>query len=108
MVDAQPEFETSDNVGTTDEFTGTVGVSPIQIPSVAGNDIEEISIRCRVDQPNNRRLEFSFDGVNYFRLKVGEAREEEPRGGIKQVFIRAAGSGASSCLYEIIMNRGQP
>lgn len=105
MVDLNPEFETTDKLGSTDEFTGTVTTFATLIPSTAGNKIDEISIRCRVDQPAATRLEFSFDGVNYFRLKVGESREEEPRGDITQVYLRA--SGTSSAIYEVVMNRGQ-
>ena len=103
MVDNVPEFETTDKVGSTDEFTGTVGVLA-KIPPVAGNKIDEISIKNRIDQPLATRLEFSFDGVNWFRLCVGESREEEPRGDIRQVCIRAAGT--PTAIYEIVMNRG--
>lgn len=107
MVDPHPEFEQTDTAGSTDEYTSSVGTTAVLVPSTAGNDIEEIGIRCTVDQANNRRLEYSYDGINYKRLRVGEAREDEPRGGIKQVWIRAAGSGVTTVSYEIIMNRGQ-
>lgn len=107
MVNKRPEFEQIDVVGTTDEFTGSVGTSGVLVPPVAGNDIEEIGIRCAVDQEFNRRLEYSYDGVNYKRLRVGESRDDEPRGGIKQVRVRAAGTGVTTVNYEIIMNRGQ-
>ena len=112
MVDSQAEFESTDKVGTTDEFTGTVNNFGTTIPAVAGNEIDEISIRCRVDQPAATRLEFSFNGIDWFRLKVGESREEEPRKRdksgniIRQVQIRAAGS-LTTAQYEIVMNRGQ-
>lgn len=108
MVDALPEFETTDTLGSTDEFTGAVGTTPILIPSTPGNPIEEIGIRCAVDQTFNKRLEYSYDGINYRRLRVGEAREDEPRGGIAQVWIRAAGIAVTSVNYEIVMNRGLP
>lgn len=107
MADAIPEFEIADNVGTTDEFTGSVGTTAILVPGTAGNAIEEIYIRCAVDQPFFTRLEYSYDGINFRRLRVGEAREDEPRGGIRQVWVRAAGLGITSANYEIIMNRGQ-
>lgn len=107
MADLPPEWENSDTAGTTDTFIGSVGTSPTLVPAAAGFAIEEFSIRCAVDQPRNRRLEFSLDGVNYARLKVGEAREEEPRGGtVTQIWIRAAGSGVTTVNYEIFLNRG--
>ena len=89
--------------GTTDEYTGTATTTPAQVPAVAGNDIVEISIRSRIDQPEATRLEFSFDGTNYFRLGVGEAREEEPLG-YAQVYVKATGD-LTTAIYEIIMNR---
>lgn len=107
MVDAMPEFEQTDQLGSTDEFSSSVGTTAVKVPPTAGNDIEEIGIRCAVDQPPNTRLEYSYDGINYRRLRVGESREDEPRGSIKQVWVRAAGSGITTCKYEIIMNRGQ-
>lgn len=112
MVDSLSEFESTDKVGSTDEYTGTVDNFGILVPTVAGNRIDEISIRCRVDQPAATRLEFSFNGTDWFRLKVGESREEEPRNkdksnnDIRQVRIRAAGS-LTTAMYEIVMNRGQ-
>jgi len=107
MSDAAPEFESTDILGTTDSFIGSVGTSSTAIPSVAAGPIEELSIRCAIDQSANKRLEFSLDNTNWARLAVGESREEEPRGGtITQVFIRAAGSGVTSVNYEIFLNRG--
>lgn len=105
MVDNAPEFETTDKLGSTDEFTGLVGSTAILIPPVAGTKIDEISIKAAIDQPAARRLEFSFNGTDWFRLSVGESREEEPRGDIRQVYIRAAGP-LSQVNYEIVMNRG--
>ena len=106
MTDIRPEMETSDNWGTTELFVGSVGTTPTLVPAVAGFAIEEFSIRCAVDQARKRRLEFSLDGVNYARLKVAETREEEVRGStIKQIWIRAAGSGVTSVNYEIFLNR---
>lgn len=104
MVDRKPEFEITDKLGSTDEYTGTVGTNAILIPPTVGARIDEISIKNRIDQIQATRLEFSFDGVNWFRLCVGESREEEPRGEIRQVFIRA--TGTTSAKYEIAMNRG--
>ena len=106
MADNIPEFETTDKLGTTDEFCGTVDAFGIKVPPVPGNKIDEISIRSAIDQPAATRLEFSFNGICWFRLCVGESREEEPRGTITQVCIRAAGA-LPTANYEIVMNRGQ-
>lgn len=107
MVDIAPEFETTDRLGETLQFSGSVGTAPTNIPSVAGTDIEEFAIRCSIDQPIASRLEFSYDGgTSWARLGVGEAREDEFRGSIKQIKIRAAGP-LTAVNYEIIMNRGQ-
>lgn len=107
MVDTPEEFEVTDRLGTTDEYSGSVGTTAIKIPGTAGNVIDEIDIRCAVDQPFATRLEYSYDNVNYKRLRVGESKSDEPRGNITQVWIRAAGSGITAANYEIIMNRGQ-
>jgi hypothetical protein len=108
MPDRSPQFEMQDIVGTTDSYVGTATTTPANIPSSAGADIEELSIRCTLDQNPNVRLEFSLDaGTTWLRLAVGESFSEEPRGGIKQIKIRAAGNGVTSADYEIIMNRGE-
>lgn len=108
MPDILPEMDISDTHGSTVTYIGSVGTTAVQVPASAGNAIEELSIRCAIDQPANRRLEFSLDGTNFARLSVGEAREDEPRGGtITQVWIRAAGSGVTTVDYEIFLNLGQ-
>lgn len=100
------EMEMVDQAGSTDTYTGTATTTPASIPAVAGNRIEELSIRCRVDQPTATRLEFSIDGgANWIRLRVGESRDEEPRGNITQIQVRAAST--ATAIYEVIMNRGQ-
>lgn len=107
MANIQAEFEETDKVGTTVLYAASVGVSSVPIPTIAGKYIDELSIRCTVDQAANRRLEYSFDNVTFHRLKVGEMREEEPRGTITQVYIRAAGSGVTTVNYEIAINYGR-
>jgi hypothetical protein len=107
MANTKAEFELSDKEGTTAIYAGAVGTSAIAIPTVADKFIDEISIRCAIDQANNKRLEFSFDNSVFHRLAVGEMREEEPRGTIKQIWIRAAGSGVTTVNYEIAINYGR-
>ena len=106
MSNIPAEFEQTDKVGTTVLYSGTVNAAGVWIPAVAGKYIDELSIRCRVDQPAATRLEYSFDNVVFHRLKVGEMREEEPRGDIAQVRLRAAGSLATA-IYEVAINYGR-
>lgn len=108
MANVKAEFEMTDKEGTTVMYAGAVGTAGANIPSVAGKYIDEIGIRCAVDQANNRRLEFSFDaGTTWHRLRVGEWRETEPRGTITQVRLRAAGTGVTTVNYEVEINYGR-
>ena len=104
MAKVKPSVEIQDKSGTTELFAGSVGTSPLIIPTVADKFLDEVSIRCAVDQPRIRRLEFSYDGTVWHRLRVGESREEEPRGDIKQLRIRAAGFGVTTVKYEVAIN----
>ena len=103
MANIHAEFEQTDKVGETVLYAGSV-TTVIAIPTVAGKYIDENSIRCAVDQEESKRLEFSFDNSVFHRLKVGESREEEPRGTIRQVYIRSV---SGSCNYEIAINYGR-
>lgn len=105
MSNVKAEFEMTDKEGSTVLYTGTVNASGAWIPAVSGKYIDELSIRCRVDQPAATRLEYSFDNVTFHRLKVGEMREEEPRGNITQVRLRA--SGLATAIYEVAVNYGR-
>ena len=106
MSNIPAEFEQTDKVGTTVLYSGTVNAAGVWIPAVAGKYIDELSIRCRVDQPAATRLEYSFDNVTFHRLKVGEMREEEPRGTITQVRLRSSGALATA-IYEVAINYGR-
>lgn len=106
MSNVPAEFEATDKVGTTVLYSASVGTAGAWVPAAAGKYIDELSIRCQVDQPAATRLEFSFDGTVWHRLKVGESREEEPRGTITQVKVRAAGS-LTTAIYEIAINYGR-
>lgn len=104
---SRSEIEIKDNLGSTKLFAGTVTTTPIQIPAVVDKRIEELSIRCAVDQSfSDVRLEYSFDQVVWHRLRVGEGREEEPRGSITQLFLRAAGTSGNA-NYEVSANFGK-
>ena len=105
MTESTPQFEIKDSIGSTDMFAGTVDQIGIYLPAIAGDPIDNVGIRNAIDQAFASRLEFSYDGSNWFRLAVGESREDDLRGNITQIRIRAAGS-LTTCKYEVIMNRG--
>lgn len=107
MSNVKAEFEMTDKEGTTVLYAGAVGTAGAWIPAVSGKYIDELSIRCAIDQAAARRLEYSFDNVTFHRLSVGEAREEEPRGTITQVRVRAAGAGVTTVDYEVAINYGR-
>ena len=106
MGDLIPQVEIKDFLGETLQYSGSVNQTGIFLPTVAGNPIDHVSIRNAIDQPFASRLEFSYDGgTNWCKLAVGEARDDELRGGITQIKIRAAGA-LTSCNYEVILARG--
>ena len=107
MTDNAPQFEQTDKLGVSESYCGTTDATGITLPASPGAYlIDEIAVRCSIDQPFASRLEFSFDsGTNWHRLAVGEAWAEEPRGNISQIKIRAAGA-LSTAQYEIRVNRG--
>jgi hypothetical protein len=97
------EFESTDKEGETLLYTGSVGTGGTSI-SNAGLAIDEVSIRCRVDQLITNRLLFSFDNSVFHRLKVGEMREEEPRGDTTVLYLKAL---AGTVDYEVAINYGR-
>lgn len=106
MAGPLPEFEQKDTLGSTVLYAGNVTSTPILIPTTPDKDIEELSIKAADDQPRFRRLEFSYDGATWHRLRPGCSREEEPRGHVKQVYLRAAGT-SPTVDYEVAINYGQ-
>jgi hypothetical protein len=104
LPDAAPQFDTTDQSGTTTQFSGTVGTSVISLPASAGALIDEVVIQCSTDQLISNRLSVSFDGgTNYTKLVPGQAIYWEPRG---QTQVKLLGNVAG-VLYEVTMNRGQ-
>lgn len=108
MADLAPEFDTTDELGVTKQFIGTVGTTPVLINSPSGKSIEEILIRSPNQTPKSKVLEWSLDGVIYHRLSVGEFVGWEPRsldGGTKinKLYLKGNTSGVE---YEVIMNLG--
>jgi hypothetical protein len=103
MVDVAPEFESRDNIGTTSQFTSTVGTSPVSIPSVAGGRISEVFIHNPASNPKNSILYFSMDGGTTFTsLPWNSTFGWTPKGSVTQIQIKADAAGRN---YEIVMNR---
>jgi hypothetical protein len=106
MPDIAPEFEVTNDLGYTFQYSGTVGTTAIQVPPSPFRPVDSILIRCP-QQPSTRRLEVSFDyGANWLSLAPSEYLIWEPRrdssgNDIQQVTIRGNTAGV---LYESLVN----
>lgn len=87
--------------GVTQSYIGTVGTTPILVPSVAGKSINQVLVHCPTQSPASRRLYFSFNGVDYHVLSPGESISWPVLGGLKQLYLK---SNAASVSYEVILN----
>jgi len=90
-------------LGKTSVFTGSTNIGQIaSIPESAGQPIQQLSIRCAIDQQNTHRLQFSIDGqINWIKLAPGEAFSIAPRGEIRQIHLD--GGGTHSVSYEVVI-----
>lgn len=103
MVNQNPQFEMIDNEGSTIQIAGTVGTTPIQVPSVATFDISEILIRCATDNsPITKRLLWSLDNVTYHTLGPGEYVGWTLKGQQTQIWLKGNVAGVD---YEVLVNR---
>jgi len=68
----KPVGDSAQDFGSTTQYTGTVGTTPIQIPGSAGDPIVLALIRCPSQTPNTRRLSWSLDNTTYHVLSPGE------------------------------------
>ncbi len=103
-MDSVTQMEIVDNVGSTTSYVGTVGTTPIQIPGVAGSNINEMMVHCPTQNPSSVSLFFSFDGVAYHRLAVGESIMWPVKGSKKQIYLKGSGANVE---YEMILNTDQ-
>jgi len=72
-------------------------------PSVAGNDITSCLI-SNLETKKNYDLQYSFDGgVSYSTLQSGTMVGWSPKGDLKQIKIKRAGS--VDIDFDIIINR---
>jgi len=103
MADVAEEFESTDKLGTTEQFDGTVGVAPITIPAIAGTSISEFIIQCPFDQSDTNTLKVSINGgANYLTLQPAGFWGWTPKGGVKQLTILGNVAGVK---YEIVLNK---
>lgn len=88
-------------LGKTTVFTGSTVVGETTVIEGPGQKpIQQLSIRCAIDQPPGYRLLFSLDGDNYIKLAPGEAFSVAPRGELTQILIASNGSAVA---YEIVI-----
>lgn len=103
MSNRQPQFEYSDNAGTTTQVSGTVGTTPISIPSPAGNAISQFVIVCKIDQPrSNRLLVYADQGSDPITLRPGGSYSLDLKGSPTQIDIQGNVAGVE---YEAVFNR---
>lgn len=103
MANRKAQFETQDLIGSTKHYSGTVGVAPTAIPTVANKIIAEFQIENDIyNTPPTKTLSFSCDGgTTYTELRLGESMVWTPKGGIEQIYIKGSTAGV---LFKMIVN----
>jgi len=102
MANVAPQFETSESLGSTAHYNGTVGTTAVSVPAVAGNAIADVMISNLDSNANSKKLLVSFDGgTNFTTLSAGASLPWTVRGGITQIKVKGS---VASVAYEILMN----
>ena len=103
MPDLLPDFESSDNAGSTVQASGLVGTSPISVPSVATTAISEFIVHCPENQDVDNRLKISMDGgSNWMTIYPSGHFAWTPKGGaITQSTLEG---NDTNVAYEIVLN----
>ena len=107
MAHQQPEFETKDVLGTTQHYSGSVGLTSALVPAVADKKISNVLVRSPATNSATSVLYVAFDGqTTYLSLKRGEFAAWSPRNNqsnspITQIRILGAAVGTN---YEIIVD----
>ena len=106
MTDSAPQFEVKDDSGGINQYSGFVGTSPINIPSVSGVQMTDAMV---IHPPsvsgfeNDLKLYVSFNnGSNWITLACGGHVSAHCPGDFQQLQIK--GSSASGVAYEILTN----
>lgn len=89
-------------LGKTTVLTGsTLAVGESTLTAPGERLIQQLSIRCAIDQANSHRLLFSLDnGLAWVKLAPGEAFSIAPRGEINHIKIKSNGHEVA---YEIVL-----
>lgn len=86
MADILPQFETSDNDGSTTAFSGTATTTPADIPAVADKVISGF-----VFQVDGENVEISADGgTTYFKVPKKGTGSKDIKGNITQLKVRTS------------------
>lgn len=107
MADQAPSFETQDVLGTTQHYNGTVGTTPILLPTTAGAKISTFLIRNPMGNGAATTIFVAADGqLTYISVTRGEAFQWSPKktaagSPITQIRIYAS---ANASTYEAIMD----
>lgn len=98
----KPIGDSAQDFGSTDQYAGTVGLTSIAVPTVAGDPIATCLVRCPAQTPSTVRLSYSFDNVTFHDLSPGEYIGWSPKGNKTQVYLKANAAGVK---YEVVLNR---
>jgi len=103
MSEVSEEFESTDKVGTTSQYDGVVGVAPLNVPAIIGNEISEFIIQCPFDQVDTNTLKVSINGgINFLTMQPAGFWAWTPKGGVRQLTLVGNVAGVK---YEIVINR---
>jgi hypothetical protein len=98
----RPIGDSSQDIGTTTQFTGSVGTTSAAVPSVAGDFITSAIIRCPNQTPTSRTLSWSVDDITFHVLAVGEFIGLSIKGNKTQIYLKGS---VASVDYEVTLNR---
>ena len=105
MVDVNPQQEVTDAKGSSISFVSTIGTIAANLPTVSGNRINTIFVRCKNQTPNTVKLFYSIDaGTTFLELLPGEAIMWPLRGNITQIQVKGSIAGVG---YEVLLNLDQ-
>jgi hypothetical protein len=94
---------TGSAAGSTDHFNSTVGTTPVNVPSIDGQNIVDVLVEVPEGQTATNILYVSFDGgTNFKTMSTSASMNWSPRGGLKHLVIKGNTAGVE---YEIILNR---
>ena len=104
LTGASTQFEQRDILGTTTNFSGSVGTSFVAVPSSPGKPIAEALVRCSNQTPQSSVLQVSFTSSTgpWISLSPGEFIGWTVKGYMTQIWI--LGNNAS-VDYEVVLNR---